>query len=72
MKICGMIMIIIIIIIVIIIIVIIIIINVLLTPWGIVVLEKLTGLQPVKKFPAFYGTRKFIAAFTSVRHMSLS
>jgi len=28
--------------------------------------------QPVKKFPAFYGTRKFITAFTSARHLSLS
>jgi len=31
------------------------------------VLEKLTGLQLVKKFPAFYGTGKFITAFTIVR-----
>jgi hypothetical protein len=44
----------------------------LLTPWSRVVLEKLTGLQLVKKFPAFYGTRRFITAFTSVRHLSLS
>jgi len=28
----------------------------LLTPWSRVLLEKLTGLQLVKKFPAFYGT----------------
>ena len=35
-------------------------------------LEKLTGSQPVKKFLAFYGTRKFITAFTSARHLSLS
>ena len=41
------------------------------TPWC-TVLEKLTGLQPVKKFPAFYGTRRFITALTSVRHLSLS
>ena len=34
--------------------------------------EKLTGLQLVKKFPAFDGTRKFITALTSVRHLSLS
>ena len=26
----------------------------------------------VKKFPAFYGTRRFITALTSVRHLSLS
>jgi hypothetical protein len=37
----------------------------LLTPWSRVLLEKLTGLQLVKKFPAFYGTRRFITAFTS-------
>jgi len=36
------------------------------------VLEKLTGLQLVKKFPAFYGTPRFITALTSVRHLSLS
>ena len=35
-------------------------------------LEKLTGLQLVKKFPAFYGTRKFITAFTSACHLNLS
>ena len=28
--------------------------------------------QLVKKFPAFYGTRRFITAFTSARHLSLS
>ena len=44
----------------------------LLTPWSRVLLEKLTGLQPVKQFPAFYGTRRFITALTSVRHLSLS
>jgi len=27
--------------------------------------EKLTGLQLVKKFSPFYGTRRFITAFTS-------
>ena len=44
----------------------------LLTPWCRVLLEKLTGLQLVKKFPVFYGTRRFIIAFTSLRHPSLS
>jgi len=44
----------------------------LLTPWCRVLLEKLTGLQLVKKFSAFHGTRRFITAFTSVRHLSLS
>ena len=33
--------------------------------------EQLTGLQLVKKFPAFHGTRRFITALTSVRHLSL-
>ena len=32
----------------------------LLTPWGRVLLERLTDSQPVKKFPAFYGTWWFI------------
>jgi hypothetical protein len=35
-------------------------------------LEKLTVSQLVKKFPAFYGTRKFITAFTTAGHLSLS
>ena len=44
----------------------------LLTPRCRVLLEKLTGLQLVKKFTAFHGTRMFITALTSVRHLSLS
>ena len=44
----------------------------LLTPWCRVLLEKLTGLQLVKKFPAFHGTGMFITALTSLRHLSLS
>ena len=43
----------------------------LLTPWSRVLLEKETGSQPVKKFPTFYGTQKFITAFTSARQLSL-
>ena len=43
----------------------------LLTPWC-KVLEKLTGLQLVTKFPKLHGTRRFITALTSVRHLSLS
>jgi len=43
----------------------------LLTLWGRVVLEKLTGFQLVR-FPAFYGTRRFFTVFTSERHLSLS
>jgi hypothetical protein len=34
-----------------------------LTPWSRLLLEKLTGSQLVKKFPPFYGTRRFITAF---------
>jgi len=34
-------------------------------------LEKLIGSQLVKKFPAFYGTRKFITAFKNIRQLSL-
>ena len=44
----------------------------LLTPWCRVLLEKLNGLQLVKKFPAFHGTPKFITTLTSFRHLSLS
>ena len=43
----------------------------LLTPWCRVLLEKLTGLQLVKKFSTFHGTRRFITALTSVRQLSL-
>jgi hypothetical protein len=44
----------------------------LLTPYSTVLLEKLTGSQPVKKFPTFYGTRRFITTFTSTQHLPLS
>jgi len=44
----------------------------LLSPWSTVLLKKLTGLQLVKKCPAFYGTRRFITALASARHLSLS
>jgi len=44
----------------------------LLTPWCRILLEKLTVLQLVKKLSAFYGTRRFITALKSVRHLSLS
>ena len=43
----------------------------LLTPWCRVLLVKLTGLQLVKKIPAFHETRRFITALTSVCHLSL-
>ena len=42
------------------------------TPWSRFLLEKLTSLQLVKKFPTFYGTHRFITAFTSACHLSLS
>ena len=44
----------------------------LLTPWKRVFLKKLTISQLVKKFPSFYGTRRFITAFISARHLSVS
>jgi len=44
----------------------------LLTPWCRVLLEKLTGLQLVKKFPGFHRTRRFTTALSSIRHLSLS
>jgi hypothetical protein len=44
----------------------------LLTPCSRVLLEKLTRSCLVKKFPVFYGTRRFTTPFTSARHLSLS
>jgi len=44
----------------------------LLAPRCRVLLEKLTGLQLVKKFLAFHGTRRYITALTSIRHLSLT
>ena len=43
----------------------------LLSPWSRVLLEKLTGFQLVKKFPAFHWTRRFITAFKSAPYLSL-
>jgi len=42
------------------------------TQWRRVLLEKLTGSKLVKKCSAFYGNRRFITAFTSACHLSLS
>jgi len=55
------------------------------SPWGMyenlsvrgilmhrVILEKLTGSRLVTKFLVFYGTRRFITAFTRACHLSLS
>jgi hypothetical protein len=44
----------------------------LLNPRNRVLLEKLTGFQLVKKFSAFYGTRRFITALTSASHLPIS
>jgi prolipoprotein diacylglyceryltransferase len=46
--------------------------KVLITPWSRVLPEKLTGSQLVKKFPVFYGTGRFITAFTRARHLPLT
>jgi len=37
-----------------------------------VFLDRLIGSQLVTIFPVFYGTRRFITAFTNARHLSLS
>jgi hypothetical protein len=42
------------------------------TPWSRVLPEKLKRPELLKKFPAFYGTRRFITTFTRARHLSLS
>jgi hypothetical protein len=44
----------------------------LLTPWSRVLPEKPKRPKLPKKFPAFYGTRRFITAFTRAHHLSLS
>jgi hypothetical protein len=44
----------------------------LLTPWSRVLPEKLRRPKLLTKFPAFYGTRRFITVFTRARHLSLS
>ena len=44
----------------------------LLAQWSRVLLEKLTGSAASQEIPRIYGTRKFITAFTSARHLSLS
>jgi hypothetical protein len=40
--------------------------------WCRVLLQKRTGSQLVKKFPAFYGTQRFITTFKRARQVSLS
>jgi len=41
-----------------------------LTAWSRVLLDKYTVSQLFKEFPAFYGTRRFITAFTTARLLS--
>jgi hypothetical protein len=43
-----------------------------LTPWSRVLPQKLKRPKLLKKFPAFYGTRRFNTAFTGACHLSLS
>jgi hypothetical protein len=38
------------------------------TSWRRYIPEKLTVVQPVKKFPVFYGTNRFITVFKTSRH----
>jgi hypothetical protein len=45
---------------------------ILLTLWSRVLPEKITVPRLLKIFPAFYGTRTFITAFTRAHHLSLS
>jgi len=44
----------------------------LLTPWGTVLVEKLTGSAASQEIPRFFGTPGFITVLTSARHLSLS
>ena len=44
----------------------------LLTPWGRVLLEKLTGFAASQEIPRIFGTRRFITVLTNARHLSLS
>jgi prolipoprotein diacylglyceryltransferase len=50
----------------------IIIIIIIIVPWSRVLREKLTDPQLLKKFSAFYGTRRFITAFTRAPYLSVS
>jgi hypothetical protein len=40
--------------------------------WSGALLEKLPIVQPLEKFPALYGNRRFIIVFTTALHWSLS
>ena len=43
-----------------------------LTPWCRLLPEKLTGPQPVTKFPALYGMQRFTTTFTKAHYLILS
>jgi len=43
----------------------------LLTPWSTVLHDKWTSSQLAKKFPAFYGTQRFIVTFTGTCQLAL-
>jgi len=43
-----------------------------LIPWNRGLLDKITDSELVKKFPTFYGTQRFITAFTTARNLSIS
>ena len=43
----------------------------LIIPWNRGLPGKPSRPEQLKKFPVFYGTRRFIIAFTRARHMSL-
>jgi len=43
-----------------------------LTTWSRALLQKLTVIHLVKKFPVFYGNRSVITVFTRIRHWNLS
>jgi hypothetical protein len=42
------------------------------SPWSWTLLEKLPIVQLLKNFPVFYGTRRFITAFTRALYLFLS
>jgi hypothetical protein len=42
------------------------------TPWSRVIPKKITDPKLIKKFPAFYETRKFIPGFTNAYRLFLS
>ena len=41
-------------------------------PWSRVLPGKLRFSKLIKKFPVFYGAKKFITVYTRARHLSLS